>query len=155
MRKRLWKENKSVHLMGSEGGVYHGLLKCSKIVHSARYQQYIVNLNHMLIVKRPQGTTRHYKLILLHDNASSHTSKPVNKHVNISCNGGIISLAIFTRLCAARFSLFSGRSPTYCPNSTSAHTTICPDGYLTGFPPKKESSIRTVSTPYLKDEKNM
>jgi len=60
-----------------EGVVYHELLKPGETVNTDRYRQQIINLNHALIVKRPEWARRHGKVILLHDNAPSHTSKPV------------------------------------------------------------------------------
>ncbi|GBM99445.1 hypothetical protein AVEN_254743-1 [Araneus ventricosus] len=49
----------------------------------------------------------------------------------------------------------SGRWATRCLNSIFERTTMLPDGSLTGFPPKKGSSIGTVSTPYLTDGGNV
>ena len=40
-----------------------------------RYRQQMINLNQALIEKRPEWAKRHGKVILLHDNAPSHTSK--------------------------------------------------------------------------------
>ncbi|KAL6253754.1 hypothetical protein P5V15_015558 [Pogonomyrmex californicus] len=37
----------------------------------------MINLNHALIERRPEWARRHGKVILLHDNAPSHTAKPV------------------------------------------------------------------------------
>lgn len=37
----------------------------------------MITLNQALIDKRPEWATRHGKVILLHDNAPSHTAKPV------------------------------------------------------------------------------
>ncbi|GBN17880.1 Mariner Mos1 transposase [Araneus ventricosus] len=60
-----------------ESVMYHELFKSGEDVNSTRYQQQIVHLNHTLILKRPQLANRHDKVILLHDNASPHTSKPM------------------------------------------------------------------------------
>ncbi|GBL78199.1 hypothetical protein AVEN_42768-1 [Araneus ventricosus] len=99
-RKRLWKEENSVYLVGSGrcGVVYHELLKSSETINSARYQQQIVSLSHTLIVKRPQWVIRP---ILPHDNATPHTSKLVNKRL---CLGSITPPTVFTRPCAVRIS---------------------------------------------------
>ncbi|GBL85290.1 hypothetical protein AVEN_222754-1 [Araneus ventricosus] len=88
-----------------EGVVYHELLKSSEIVNRILYQKHIDNLDHALMVKRPQWTSRHDKFILLPDNASPHASKPVNKHVRRSYLGSITPPAVFTRPCAVRISL--------------------------------------------------
>ncbi|KAL6258324.1 hypothetical protein P5V15_010271 [Pogonomyrmex californicus] len=37
----------------------------------------MINLNHALIERRPEWARRHGKVILLHDNAPSHTAKPM------------------------------------------------------------------------------
>lgn len=57
-----------------EGVVYFELLKPSETVNTVRYQQQLVNLRRALNEKRPIWRDRHNKLILLHDNASSHTA---------------------------------------------------------------------------------
>lgn len=59
------------------GVVYYELLKPGETVNTDRYKQQIINLNHALIEKRPEWARRHGKVILLHDNAPSHTAKPV------------------------------------------------------------------------------
>lgn len=42
----------------------------------------MINLNHALIEKRPEWATRHGKVILLHDNAPSHTTNLVKETIN-------------------------------------------------------------------------
>jgi len=41
----------------------------------------MIDLNRALIEKRPEWAKRHGKVILLHDNAPSHTSKPVRETI--------------------------------------------------------------------------
>jgi len=60
-----------------DGVVYHELLKPGETVNTDRYRQQMINLNHALIEKRPEWARRHGKVILQHDNAPSHTAKPV------------------------------------------------------------------------------
>ena len=55
--------------------VYYELLKPGKPVKAQRYLQQMIHLNHALIEKRPEWAERHGKVILLHDNAPSYTSK--------------------------------------------------------------------------------
>lgn len=57
-----------------KGVVYHKLLK-PETVNNVSYRQQIINLNHVLIEKRPQWARRHAKVILLHDNAPAHKAK--------------------------------------------------------------------------------
>ena len=59
------------------GVVYFELLKPDETVNTDRYRQQIINLNHVLIEKRPEWARRHGKVILQHDNAPSHTAKVV------------------------------------------------------------------------------
>lgn len=59
------------------GVVYHELLKPGESVNSERYQNQLAQLNQSLIVKRPEWVNKHGKVILLHDNATPHTSKAV------------------------------------------------------------------------------
>nr|KAF6378955.1 hypothetical protein mMyoMyo1_009828 [Myotis myotis] len=59
-----------------KGVVYDELLKPGETVNTDRYRQQIINLNHALIIKRPECDRRHHKVILLHDDAPSHTSNP-------------------------------------------------------------------------------
>lgn len=63
------------------GIVYYELLKPGETVNAARYSQQMVDLNHALTEKRPQFAQRHGKVILQHDNAPSHTAKPVKEVV--------------------------------------------------------------------------
>jgi Transposase. len=57
------------------GIVYCKLLEPGETVNAQRYPQEMINLNHALNEKRPEWAKRHGKVILLHDNAPSHTSK--------------------------------------------------------------------------------
>nr|KAF6282446.1 hypothetical protein mMyoMyo1_010083 [Myotis myotis] len=60
-----------------EGVVYYELLKPCETINTDCYRQQIINLNYVLIVKRPECARRHGKVILLHNDTPSHTSKPV------------------------------------------------------------------------------
>nr|KAF6369424.1 hypothetical protein mMyoMyo1_010762 [Myotis myotis] len=60
-----------------EDVVYYELLKPGETMNTDRYRQQIISLNHIVIVKRPEWARKHSKIILLHDNTPSHTSKPV------------------------------------------------------------------------------
>nr|KAF6387649.1 hypothetical protein mMyoMyo1_008114 [Myotis myotis] len=60
-----------------EGVVYYELLKPGETINTDRYRQQIINLNHDLIMKRPECARKHDKVILPHDDTPSHTSKPV------------------------------------------------------------------------------
>ncbi|GFW75248.1 mariner Mos1 transposase [Trichonephila clavipes] len=63
---------------GDQSGiVYYEHLKFGETVNAQRYGQQMINLNHALIEKRPKWDRSNGQGILLHDNAPSHTAKPV------------------------------------------------------------------------------
>ncbi|KAM0726699.1 Mariner Mos1 transposase [Formica fusca] len=57
------------------------LLKPGKTVNTERYRQQMIDLNQALREKRPEYQKRQHKVILLHDNAPSHTAKPVKETI--------------------------------------------------------------------------
>ena len=63
------------------GVIYYELLKLGETVNTERYRQQMINLNQALCEKRPEYQKRQYKVILLHDNASSHTAKLVKETI--------------------------------------------------------------------------
>jgi len=65
---RVWWDQKGV--------IYYELLKPGKTINIKHYQQQLINLNRSL-KKRPEYQKRQHKVIFLHDNAPSHTAKPV------------------------------------------------------------------------------
>ena len=60
-----------------KGVVYYELLKPAETVNTKRYKQQLIDLNRSLLEKRPEYRKRQHKIIFLHDNAPSHTAKPV------------------------------------------------------------------------------
>jgi len=61
--------------------IYYELLKPGEIVNTERYRQQMINLNQALCEKRLEYQKRQHKVILLHDNASSHTAKLVKETI--------------------------------------------------------------------------
>ena len=59
--------------------VYYKLLEPSETINAQCYHQEMINLNHELIEKRPEWAKRNGKVILLHDNALSHTHQKLAK----------------------------------------------------------------------------
>ena len=70
-----------------KGLLYYELLKPGETVNAGRYRQQLINLNHALIEKRPEWARRHGRIILLHDNASSHTPPNLRKKPSKRSNG--------------------------------------------------------------------
>ena len=52
-----------------------------KPVNAERYRQQIIDLNQALREKRPEYQKRQHKVILLHDNAPSHTAQPIKETI--------------------------------------------------------------------------
>ena len=64
-----------------KGVIYYELLKPGETVNTERYRQQMNDLNRALREKRPEYQKRQHKVILLHDNAPSHTAKPVKETI--------------------------------------------------------------------------
>ena len=62
--------------------IYHKLLKPGEIVNTKRYRQRMIDLNQALPEKRLECQKRQHKVLLLHDNAPSHTAKPIKETIN-------------------------------------------------------------------------
>ena len=77
--KSLWTEDNVLFCVwwDQKGVIYYELLKLGETVNTERYRQQMINLNQALCEKRPEYQKRQHKVILLHDNAPSHTAKLV------------------------------------------------------------------------------
>ena len=64
-----------------KGVIYYELLKPGETVNTERYRQRMIDLNRALREKRPEYRKRQHKVILLRDNAPSHTAKPVKETI--------------------------------------------------------------------------
>ena len=71
--ERVWWDQKGV--------IYYKLLKPGETVNTERYRQQMIDLNQALREKRPEYQKRQHKVVLLHDNAPSHTAKPVKETI--------------------------------------------------------------------------
>ena len=67
--------------MDQKDVIYYELLKPGETVNTERYRQQMINLNQALREKRPKYQKRQHKVILLHNNAPSHTAKPVKETI--------------------------------------------------------------------------
>ena len=61
--------------------IYYELLKPGETVNTERYRQQMIDWNQALRKKRPEYQKRQHKVILLRDNAPSHTAKPVKETI--------------------------------------------------------------------------
>lgn len=64
-----------------KGIIYYELLKPGETVNTDRYYQQMIDLDRALREKRPEYEKRQHKVILLHDNAPSHTAKRVRETI--------------------------------------------------------------------------
>nr|KAF6378768.1 hypothetical protein mMyoMyo1_009678 [Myotis myotis] len=137
-----------------EGVVYYELLKPGETINTDHYRQQISNLNYALIVERPEWVKRHGKVILLYDNAPPHTSKPVKDTLK-DLAWEVLTHPPYSPDLLLQITTCSDRWHTHFLSSTSKHTKKWKIGSLNGLPQNKKSSIRTVSTNYLKDGGNV
>ena len=88
-----------------KGVIYYELLKSGETVNTNRYRQQMIDLNRALREKRPEYGKRQHKVILLHDNAPSHTAKRVRETIEaFSSKGDISACGLFSRLGSVRLS---------------------------------------------------
>ena len=64
-----------------KGFIYYELLKPGETFNTNRYQQEMIDLNRALQEKRLDYRRMQHKVIFLHDNAPSHTSKRVKEMI--------------------------------------------------------------------------
>nr|KAF6341505.1 hypothetical protein mMyoMyo1_011921 [Myotis myotis] len=137
-----------------EGVVYYELLRPGETVNTDRYRQQIINLNHTLIVKRPECARRHGKVILLHDNAPSHTSKPVKDMLKDLSWEALTHPLYSPELAPSDYHLFRSMAHALSEQHFKMYEEV-ENWSLNGLPQNKKSSIGTVSTNYLKDGENV
>ena len=81
---------------GTWNVIYYELLKPDETVNTERYRQQMIDLNQALREKRSEYKKRQHKVILLRDNAPSHTAKPVKETIEafsweILSHGGLLT----------------------------------------------------------------
>nr|KAF6387446.1 hypothetical protein mMyoMyo1_007942 [Myotis myotis] len=137
-----------------EGVVYYELLNSGETINTDHYRQQIINLNQVLIVKRPECSTRHGKVILLHDDTPSHPSKPVKDMLKDLALEVLTTHWIHQTL-LLQIPTYSDRWHMHFLSSTSKCMMEWKLWSLNGLPQNKKSSIGTVSTNHLKDGGNV
>ena len=61
--------------------IYYELLKLNETITGERHRTQLMRLSRALLEKRPRYEQRHEKVILQHDNARPHVSKPVKTYL--------------------------------------------------------------------------
>lgn len=64
------------------GVIYYELLKPGETITAERYRKQLMSLSQALREKRSEYSSRHDKVILLHDNARPHVAQPVKNYLN-------------------------------------------------------------------------
>ena len=86
--------------------IYYELLKPNETITGERYRTQLIRLSRALREKRPQYEQRHEKVILQHDNARPHVTKPVKTYLKKNAQmGSPTPPAVFPRYCAVRLLL--------------------------------------------------
>ena len=96
----------------------------------------MIDLNQALREKRPEYQKRQHKVILLHDNAPSHTAKLVKETIE-AFSWEILSHVAYSPDLSITISLH--RWDTHFLTSTSLHTKMYENGSMTGLPQKSDS----------------
>lgn len=132
--------------------VDYELLKPGETVNTDCYRQQI-NLNHALMIKRPEWFRRHGKVTLFHDNAPSHTSKPIKDTLK-DLAWEVLTRHIHPLLLFQITTSFDQWHMHFLSN-TSKRMKNWKIGFLNGLPQNQKSSIGTVATNYPKDGRNV
>ena len=102
----------------------------------------MIDLNQALREKRPEYQKRQHKVILLHDNAPSHTAKPVKETIE-AFSWEILSLAAYSPdLAPYDYYLFASMGHVL----SDQHFISYENGMMTGLPQKSDSFFGVAST---------
>ena len=125
-----------------KGVIYYELLKPGETVNTERYRQQMIDLNQALREKRPEYQKRQRKVILLHDNAPSHTAKPVKETIE-AFSWEILSHAAYSPdLAPYDYYLFASMGHVL----SDQHFISYENGMMTGLPQKSDSFFGIAST---------
>ena len=118
-----------------QGVVYYELLKPGETVNAYRYHQQLIKLNSALREKRPEYQQRHDKVIFLHDNAPSHTSKLVQDYLK-TLNWEVIPHPAYSPdLAPTDYHLFSSMGHALAEQHFDSYESVT-NGLMTGLPQK-------------------
>ena len=112
------------------------LLKPGETVNTERYWQQMIDLNQALREKRSEYQKRQHKVILLRDNAPSHTAKPVKETIEA------FSWEILTHQTWLRpITIYLHRWDTHFLTSTLLLTKMYENASMTGLPQKNDNFL--------------
>ena len=98
----------------------------------------MIDLNQALREKRPEYQKRQHKVILLHDNAPSHTAKPVKESIEAFI-GKYFGTRLTHQTLLRPIAIYLHRWDTHFLTSTSLLTKMYENGSMTGLPQKSDS----------------
>ena len=121
---------------GTWNVIYYELLKPGETVNTERYWQQMIDLNQALREKRSEYQKRQHKVILLRDNAPSHTAKPVKETIEA------FSWEILTHQTWLRpITIYLHRWDTHFLTSTLLLTKMYENASMTGLPQKSDNFL--------------
>ena len=114
----------------------------------------MIDLNLALREKRPEYQTRQHKAILLDDNASSHTAKPVKETIK-SFSWQILSHAAYSLdLAPSDYYLFASMGDALAKQCFTSYENV-QNGSMIGLPQKSNSFFGVAYTNWQRDGENL
>jgi len=136
-------DGRQCSVFGIKKVIYYKLLKSGEIINTERYRQQMINLNQALYEKRLEYQKRQHKVILLHDNAPSHT-KLVKETIE-AFDWVILSHAAYSPDLAP-ITTYLHRWDMHLFSSASLLTKMYENGYMTGLAQKSNNFFGVAST---------
>jgi len=142
----VWRDQKGV--------LYYELLKPGETVNTQRYRQQMIDLYQALCEKRPEYDQRQHKVIVLHDNAPSHTAKPVKETIE-TFGWEILPHGVTHQ--TWRLPIFTYLHPwdTHLLTGASHLTKMYENGLMTGLQNRRHSFFGLASTHCRNDGRNV
>ena len=130
---------------GTWNVIYYELLKPGETVNTERYRQQMIDLNQALREKRPEYQKGQQKVILLHDNAPSHTAKPIKETIE-AFSWEILSHAAYSPdLAPSDYYLFASMGHALSDQHFTSYE-MYENGSMAGLPQKSDSFLGVAST---------
>ena len=147
----LWQEDDVV--FGGTRKVWSIMSYWSRNVNTKRYQQQLIDLNRSLLKKRLEYQKRQHKIIFLHDNAPSHTTKPVRNTLEALSWEVLPHAAYSPDLAPSDYHLFASMNHAFAEQRFG--TKMWKNGSMNGSRQKGKIFTGVVSTNCPKDGKNV